>query len=401
MSLRERNGKWHYRFKVAGHTWTGNTGLDAIKRNETAALVKEAEAQRQVQEGQGDKLRLEIRTFPDASDLFIEFCKGQYREKPNTWKRLRGSMTALKGFYGSRPLHTINSAGMIADYMTWRRSEEMDVAEVTIRHDIHALSLLFQYGMAHNWCRFNPATSEYLESHGIKMPSDAEAVRIHVLSAAEEKMYFATCLRPAETIKVKSKPHTQIRNGNRVAIGAYEYEKLASRDYQDLHDICRLMILQGPRPFEVMQAHVEHVDLDRGTWYIPRSKSKAGERTLHLTAESCSIFARRMGDPKVTRAAWIFPGKLAGEHIVDVENAHQAVMETSGLALVIYDMRHTFATRFYEATKDVEALRKVLGHANLRTIQKYVHVSQEHVQNAMRVYEASLKPLEQVKEVIQ
>jgi integrase len=74
---------------------------------------------------------------------------------------------------------------------------------------------------------------------------------------------------------------------------------------------------------------------------------------------------------------------------MDVENAHLAVLASTGLAFVVYDLRHTFATRFYEATRDVEALRKVLGHSNLRTIQKYVHVSQDHVDGAMKIYEAT------------
>jgi len=61
------------------------------------------------------------------------------------------------------------------------------------------------------------------------------------------------------------------------------------------------------------------------------------------------------------------------------------------LAFVVYDFRHTFATRFYQTTLDVVALKEVLGHSNLRTIMKYVHVSQDHVDGAMKAYEASLR----------
>jgi predicted site-specific integrase-resolvase len=54
-----------------------------------------------------------------------------------------------------------------------------------------------------------------------------------------------------------------------------------------------------------------------------------------------------------------------------------------------FDLVLFWSLRFYEATRDVEALRKVLGHSNLRTIQKYVHVSQDHVDGAMKIYEAT------------
>ena len=386
MSLSNRGGNWHYRFWAAGRRWTGNTGLAATERNRKSALLKEAELHKAVLEGKGDHLRLEVRAFSDAADQFIEWAKGEHHDRPNTWKRLRGSMTSLKAFFKIQPLHSIHRVGQIQDYMAWRRG--MEIKEVSLRHDLHALSPLFKYGMAHNWCRENPVTSVNLKMHGSKMPSDADAVRIHVLSAAEEMVYFDACLRPPERITIKSEAHVQTRNGKRVSIAAYEYSKLAAREYRNLHDVGRLMILQGPRPAEVMSARVEHIDLERGTWFIPKSKSKAGERTLRLTAEARFILAERLASAPAS--GWLFEGKTSGTHLLEVENPHQAVLDITGLAFVVYDLRHTFATRFYQATKDVVALKEVLGHSNLRTIMKYVHVSQDHVDGAMKAYEASL-----------
>jgi integrase len=338
-----------------------------------------------VLEGKGDHLHLEVRAFSDAADQFIEWAKGEHHDKPQSWKRLRGSMTNLREFFKMQPLHSIN-VGQIQDYMAWRRG--MEIKEVSLRHDLHALSPLFKYGMAHNWCRENPVTSQNLRLHRAKMPSDADAVRIHVLTPAEEMLYFHTCLRPPEEITVKAKPHVQTRNGKRVTISAYQYTKLAPREYRNLHDVGRLMILQGPRPAEVMQTRGEHVDLEHGTWFIPRSKSAAGKRTFRLTTEARSILAARIAS--APPSGWLFEGKKAGTHLLEVENPHQAVLDATGLAFVLYHLRHTFATRFYQSTKDLIALKEVLGHSNLRTIMKYVHVSQDHVDGAMKAYEASL-----------
>lgn len=138
-----------------------------------------------------------------------------------------------------------------------------------------------------------------------------------------------------------------------------------------------------------MRARVEDVDLERGMWTIPKSKSLAGRRTLRLTAEARSILGARIAAAQAS--GWLFEGKKADTHLKDVENSHQSVLEATGLRFVLYDLRHTFATRFYEATRDLEALRKVLGHANLRTILKYVHVSVEHVDSAMAIFENSFR----------
>lgn len=390
MSLRNRSGNWHYRFWAAGRPWTGDTGLAATERNRSAANRNESEAHKMILEGKGDQLHLEIRAFSDAADQFIRWAMGEHHNKPGTWKRLRGSMTSLKAFFKTHPLHTI-SVGQILDYMAWRRG--MGVKEVSLRHDLHALSPLFKYGIAHNWCRQNPVTSQNLKAHSSKFPSDADAVRIHVLTPAEERTYFDACLRPPGRITVRSNPHVQMRKGNRVLVSAYEYSKLGSRDYRALYDVGRLMILQGARPSEVMQARVEHVNLEQGTWFIPTSKSAAGRRTLRLTPESQLIMAARIRES--AEGGWIFPGRKSGSHLLDIENAHQAVLKATALAFVPYDLRHTFATRFYEATRDIEALRKVLGQSNLRTILKYVHVSQDHVDAAMKAYAATLPKVPQ------
>jgi len=332
--------------------------------------MAEADARREVNQGRGASLRLEVKTFSEAADQFIEWAKGEHRDKPNTWKRLRGSVTSLKVFFGNQPLHTI-TVGRIQDYMSWRRTGDVKreiapIKEVTLRHDLHALSPLFQYGISHNWCAANPIER-------ITVPSDADAQRMHVLTAAEELTYFDGCLRLRDTRLA------QIVNAVNPTV-RWAYERSA-RAFQDLHDVARLMLLQGARPSEVMQATGDSVDSERGTWNIPKSKSNAGRRLLKLTGEAQSILARRVAGKE--RAGWLFEGKRSDTCLTDVQNAHSKVLAETGLAFVIYDFRHTAATRWAERGMDIATLAKVLGHANLRSVMRYVHISQEHMDQAI------------------
>jgi integrase len=375
MGLRNRNGKWHYKFHAAGRTWTGDTSLVATERNRSAALMAEAEARKLVTDGRGDRLRLTIKPFSDAADQFIEWAKGEYRTKPNTWKRLRGSLTSLKKYFGNLPLHSI-TVGQVQDYMSWRRSgdEARDIApvkEITLRHDLHALSPLFQYGQKHNWCSHNPVES-------VKIPSDKDAQRIHVVTAAEEALYFATCehlereqLARAASVKRK---------------GSYVR---AARSFRALHDLAKTMLLQGTRPSEAMQAHRAHVDIEAGKWQIPESKSNAGRRTLRLLPETRSIFAARIAE---SSRGWIFEGKSVDAPMKDAENAHKKVLDRSRLAFVLYDFRHTAATRWAERGMGVETIAKLLGHANLRTVMRYIHLSQEHLDRSILLYGSAAEP---------
>ena len=131
-----------------------------------------------------------------------------------------------------------------------------------------------------------------------------------------------------------------------------------------------------------MAARVEHVDTARGEWLIAGGKSKAARRVVDLTPEARGIMEQRQ--MAAGPDGLLFRGRKNGTPLSDIENAHKRVLEASGLASVIYDFRHTFATRFAEATSgDVVALAAILGHANLRTVMRYVHVSREHRRTQM------------------
>jgi len=108
-------------------------------------------------------------------------------------------MTSLKLHFGKRPLSSV-TAGDIEDFKSLRRAVHK-VREVTVRHDLHALSLLFQYGRKHNWCKANVVDE-------IEIPSDSDAVRMHVLTVAEEVAYFATIdIMRSERIAKKRSVH--------------------------------------------------------------------------------------------------------------------------------------------------------------------------------------------------
>jgi len=51
-----------------------------------------------------------------------------------------------------------------------------------------------------------------------------------------------------------------------------------------------------------------------------------------------------------------------------------------------HTLRHTFGTFFYRQTKDIETLRKLLGHSDISTTQIYVTLANIDIENAMNGY---------------
>lgn len=362
MPLRVRGEVWYYRFWIDGQEYTASTGLAGTERNRNAAARAEAKARELVLTGKSHELKLEVRRFSDATKDFLAWADGEHAGHPNTAKRLHTSFVSLCAFFGNAPVSSI-LRGHVNDYKAWRRNEHK-VRDITIRHDLHALSKAFGYWIDHNWARENPIGGQ----RGVEVPSDKDAVRIHVLTANEETVYFEFVQR-----------------------------------YPALYDVGRLMLNQGCRPDEILNLKVEDIDLEERRLIVRTGKSAAACRKLRLTPESLEICARRVREAKTQ---WLFPGKLPGTRLVKLNGRHDDALEAlatcncghsrdqhterkrccrscagfveaSRLAFVIYDLRHTFATRAAEAGMPVATLAAILGHADLRSVMKYVHVRQE------------------------
>ena len=367
--LRETKGKWEYRFMLDGLTYARVTGLEASAANATAALKQREEHRQTVRLGKPVAQRVR---FNEASDRFLFWSEREHRDKPNTWKRHRTSLASLKRMFSSTYMDNL-TPGLIDDYKAWRR--DMEVRDVTLRHDLHALSQLCRYAARQGWITGNPVRL-------VDMPSDRDARNERVITLDEERAYFDRA------------------------------------DGSPAHDIGRLILLQGMRPDEVLGLEKQTVDMDVGTLRVVGGKSRAAWRTLNLTAESKTLLGRRMrfGSP------WVFPGAISARRLTTVGDyekvrgkrgwvygsheryytysayisSHNRICKASGVLFDPYALRHTFATRFWTQTRDIFALQRVLGHADLKTLQRYVHVDEEHVREAMRKYEAGLVPRPEV-----
>jgi integrase len=366
MALRKRYGRWNYRFKADGKEYSGTTDLAATTQNESRAKEIEAEHRLALIEGRHPTRRLVVREFADAAKSFLEWAEVEYRAHPNSYKRINTSFASAKLFFGREPVSLIDEKRIEA-YKVHRISEH-EVRDITLRHDLHALSVFFGYAIKQGWVRENPIRN-------VSIPSDEDATRIYVISPQEEKHYF----------------------------------KLAAKN-QELWDLGRLMLNQGMRPEEALALARTDVDLIAGQLYIRKGKTKAARRTLDLTSESRSILARRLQkghedqeDQKDSK--WVFPSpKRPGHHILRLNSAHDRLCEKSKedgtiISFVLYDFRHTFATRMAQAGVDLATLAAILGHNSLRIVQKYVHPTADHKRRAMQTYEQSLAGMaEQTKE---
>lgn len=348
-----KDGRWRYRFQVHGHPRVVVvTGLEATRENlGTAKKLRDAHRVR-VQQGEPEPVKHV--PFADAADQFLAHKRAKHRDKPATAARIATSLASWREFMASRAISSWKP-GDVLDYLTWRR--ETGRLEVTLRKDFLAGRQCARFAQDHRWLEDDPFV-------GIEVPSDRDSRNELVLTRDEVAAYLA------------------------------EADK-----HHALGDLARLMLHQGLRPdCEGLQIRVDDIDLEQGLLNVTNSKTRSGKRTLRLTHASKEILARRIAD---TPAQWVFSGRtqdartrscglakpltysgLVGVH----ERVLKAVKDTVP-PFGLYSLRHTFATWFYDATKDVVALKEVLGHSDLRTVLRYVNDSQPRMDKAMELFE--------------
>jgi integrase len=346
-NIRAVAGRWHYRFWVSGVEYTGSTGSAATERNVPRAMARAEALRSEVFQGHGLS-KIQVIPFGRAAEAFLTWAEGEYRDHPATARRHKISLAALGEHFGTSPVCRI-TAGSVEQYKGWRRKEH-NIKEITLRHDLHTLSKFLGWCRKHGWLKGNPMEE-------VEIPGGGESARFHVVSLEEQAQYFKICDR----------------------LG-----------FQDLHDLALLMLLQGVRPEEVMAAQSEDLDWRFQRWSIPRGKSRAARRELSLTAQAIAILV----DRATVRGPLFWPFNRHRQH-------SRVLKEMGGERFRIYDFRHTFASRLAAAGVDLVTIAKILGHANLRSVQCYCHSDAGQVAAAMARYEKTLGPEQQPAQMVQ
>jgi site-specific recombinase XerD len=98
------------------------------------------------------------------------------------------------------------------------------------------------------------------------------------------------------------------------------------------------------------------------------------------------------GLPKVAPDSLVFPGKQgkqmteigdAFKKAVDDLNLNQGISDDR-LKCVYHSLRHTHASRLLEAGTDIYLVKTLLGHRNIATTERYLHVRADSLRNAIK-----------------
>jgi integrase/recombinase XerD len=136
----------------------------------------------------------------------------------------------------------------------------------------------------------------------------------------------------------------------------------------------------GLRASEVVHLKIAHIDSHRMCLRIEQGKRQKDREALLSPGLLQDLRAYwRVYRPTL----WLFPGQqgtqplaLKTAYLIFQRAKHHAgIAKPGGLHL----LRHAFATHLLEAGVDLHTIQQLMGHTNIRTTLRYLHVARQHL----------------------
>jgi integrase len=223
----------------------------------------------------------------------------------------------------------------------WRDALSARHSPSTVRRYLYALrgpltSAVRYYG----WLSENPMNK-------VLFPSDPDG-RIRYLSLEESARLLAACRRS---------------------------------DNPYLYPAVLVALHTGGRKNEVMHLRWRDVDLTQGVVRFMRTKN--GERRAVPVAGAALASLRTRGEGQ-RPDAWVFP-RHDGLKPILIESAWQVAKRRAGLVdFHFHDLRHTAASYLAMSGASLLEIASILGHRNMKMVQRYSHLSTGHLAEVMK-----------------
>lgn len=174
----------------------------------------------------------------------------------------------------------------------------------------------------------------------------------------------------------------------------------------DLHAIMRFAVVTGVRMGALTKLEWRHVDFDNGTIRVEKKTRKPGVHwhTVPMTREARQILLGERG--RHPRAVWTYvvhqrrgsrtPGDRLPLTWHVLRNQTDKAFKAAGLRgdekFRRHDMRHTAARRVLRHSKNLSAVKSMLGHSDISMTVRYASATLEDVRSAMETGVETVSP---------
>jgi len=207
---------------------------------------------------------------------------------------------------------------------------------------------------------------------------------------AKKHLCSNECVQALDGFKVQSRPRF---------VQPHEFKPLlkAISQYPDdrIRDFLLLCLYTGARSGNVMSMEWSHLDLEHGTWTIPRTKN--GETLVVGLSDAALEVLLERSKSKGT-VSWVFPGgnpqnkKPIDNHLTEPKKAWKKILQAAEIEdLRIHDLRRTAGSFMAIAGVNTPTIMKALGHKSMSAAAVYQRVNADPAKRGMDIAIAAMR----------
>jgi integrase len=154
--------------------------------------------------------------------------------------------------------------------------------------------------------------------------------------------------------------------------------------------VIRMCLLTGARKGEVISMRWTDLDLDRGIWRLPTSKTGRSDRPLLPMAIA---YLRDLYKGRDSISPLVCPS-AAGGPVTSVDECWGRIRKALGIHDVrLHDLRHSLASDALAAGLPLAVIGKILGHKQQQSTARYAHLADDVAAEAAKVVSERLEAI--------
>ena len=229
---------------------------------------------------------------------------------------------------------------------------------------------------------------EYLESNPLarleKLPEHDSDVKVRYLTD-EERMRLMSALDEREK---KMRSGRQSHNRWLAERGQALMPELDGEFADHLKPMILISLYTGMRQGNLFALRWGDIDFDTKTLRLRAAASKTGKNhDLPMNSKViAALQAWRRQSKKVAADSLVFPSPVSGKMLNNVKKAWLAVLRDAGIEnFRWHDMRHDFASQLVMKGIDLNTVRELMGHSDLKMTLRYAHLAPDNKLRAVEI----------------
>jgi integrase len=264
----------------------------------------------------------------------------------------------------------------------WRQDKmRSGTKAATCNRRLTALKAAFNWGLKREYLESNPL------AHLEKLKEIDSDVKVRYLTDDERARLMAV-------LDVRDKKLRDGRiSGNEWRLErGYELMPSISGEYADyMKPMILISLNTGIRQGSLFALTWDNIDFETRTFTI-RAKDAKGQKTLRLSMNGMvtKVFMSWREQCSDTSAGkLLFPSPKTGEVLNNVKKAWKTILKEANITnFRWHDMRHDFASQLVMKGVDLNTVRELMGHSDIKMTLRYAHLAPENRLRAVEVLES-------------